>query len=170
MAAVARGRRDIVRYLLKKGADINAVGRGWFAFPLQEAAKKEDGAMVKLLLRRGADPNLTGGHLHTALIAACQNPDENGDNDEEDDDENGDDDEDDEDKGSEDEWDDTGDRGEEANADAKNTDEDDDDWDVSTIEDADGDGRAVHEILLDAGADVNAVGGHFGSALQAAHM
>ena len=164
MAAVFRGRKDIVRYLLKKGADINAVGRGWYAFPLQEAAKKGDRAMVKLLLRRGADPNLTGGHLHTALIAACTEvPDEE-----------------DEDNGTEDEPADTSDTGEEGgagdtegetnNSDAQNTDDGDEtDWDASSVEGADDDDRDVYKILLDAGADVNATGGHYGTALQAAH-
>lgn len=159
MAAVFRNRKDIIRYLLKKGADINAVGRGYYAFPLQEAAMKGHRDLVKLLLRRGADPNLTGGNFHTALIAACTNvPDDC-----------------DEDKGTEDEPANTSDTSEEGgasdtNRETDNTDDGDGtDWDASSVKGADDDSREAYKILLDAGADVNAIGGYYGTALQAAH-
>lgn len=56
-------------YLLDKGADVNACG-GKGGTALQIAALQGYDDTVRFLLSRGADPNLTGGKYHTPLQAA----------------------------------------------------------------------------------------------------
>src|SRR5204862_404865 len=56
--------------LIRKGADVNAVG-GYFGTALQAAAHCDHGPMVRQLLKKGADVNAIGGKYGTALQAAA---------------------------------------------------------------------------------------------------
>ncbi|KAK3318708.1 ankyrin repeat-containing domain protein [Apodospora peruviana] len=60
---------EIARILLDAGADPNIRGGRYFT-ALQVAAKEGDADMVSFLLERGADPNITGGQFHTPLQSA----------------------------------------------------------------------------------------------------
>ena len=62
--------KPIVELLLDRGADINAVG-GNYGTALGAAAFSGNGAIVGLLLERGADINAVGGDYGTALGAAA---------------------------------------------------------------------------------------------------
>jgi ankyrin repeat protein len=71
LAIAARfGRRDVVRFLLNKGASANTDPS-----PLTGAAYKKDRLIVKQLLDAGVDPNTFGPHGHSALHAAAANGD-----------------------------------------------------------------------------------------------
>ncbi len=59
----------IVKLLLELGADVNARG-GKYGTALQAAAVTGDDDLTQILLDNGADPNLTGGWYHTPLQAA----------------------------------------------------------------------------------------------------
>jgi ankyrin repeat protein len=68
------GHRDIVRLLIEKGADVNAVSRNaQHVAPLHAATARQDAAIVEALLKAGADPNRhqEGGitPLHEAAAA-----------------------------------------------------------------------------------------------------
>lgn len=69
IAVVLAGERNLVQDLLDRGADINLHG-GRYGTPLQAAAARSDKAMVLLLLKNSADVNALGGRYGTALQAA----------------------------------------------------------------------------------------------------
>ena len=69
IAVILAGERKLVRDLLTRGADVNLRG-GPYRTPLQAAAIHSDKAMVLLLLKNGADVNAVGGRYGTALQAA----------------------------------------------------------------------------------------------------
>jgi ankyrin repeat protein len=64
------GRREVVSFLLKKGAAANTDPS-----PLTGAAYKKDRVIVKQLLDAGVDANTFGPHGHSALHAAAANGD-----------------------------------------------------------------------------------------------
>ena len=70
------GELDMVRLLLKKGADVNTQSRhrGWPITPLQIASKAGKVSLVRLLLENGAEVNAQGGKNGTALQAALISP------------------------------------------------------------------------------------------------
>lgn len=63
---------ELVKFLLEKGADVNALGGQW-GTPLQGAAAsdKPDKEIINLLLEAGADVNAQGGHYGNVLQAAA---------------------------------------------------------------------------------------------------
>ena len=69
ITVVLAGERELVQDLLDRGADINLPG-GVYGTPLQAAAAHSDKAMVLLLLKNNADVNARGGRYGTALQAA----------------------------------------------------------------------------------------------------
>ena len=69
-AAAACGHREIVEYLLEKGAHIELVA-GYHGNALQAAAMNGHEDIVALLLERGAEPNSQGGQYGNALQAAA---------------------------------------------------------------------------------------------------
>jgi len=71
LAIAARfGRREVVSFLLKKGAAANTDPS-----PLTGAAYKKDRVIVKQLLDAGVNPDSFGPHGHSALHAAAANGD-----------------------------------------------------------------------------------------------
>jgi len=64
------GDRDIVKLLVKKGADINAVGENGYTV-LMEAARRGHQEVVEFLVEKGADVNAIDSHGRTALIEAA---------------------------------------------------------------------------------------------------
>ncbi|KAL3478816.1 ankyrin repeat-containing domain protein [Aspergillus californicus] len=64
------GALNAVIFLLRKGADINAVG-GEYGTPLQAAVSIDDYEIVKLLVAHGADVNSQGGILGSAIQVAA---------------------------------------------------------------------------------------------------
>jgi len=70
--AASDGSTDMVRLLLKHGADIDALGDGRTA--LLAAVGALDEPMVELLLAEGADPNIGDGRGETPLSFAALNP------------------------------------------------------------------------------------------------
>ena len=58
--AAATGKLDIAKFLIDQGAHVDLVA-GYFGSPLQAACLKGHGAMVELLLGKGATPNSQGG-------------------------------------------------------------------------------------------------------------
>lgn len=131
---------------------------------------KDNTSMLRLLLSLGADSNLTGGLYHTALQAACLQP-----KDDDDDNEPA--------RGEENDWeddktDDGVNRDDDSEDEAVDSSNDDEKGGSTAEEDAaeenekdedQDDGKSAYEILVEAGADVNANGGKFGTALQTAH-
>ena len=57
--ATATGKLDVAEFLIGQGAHVDLVA-GYFGSPLQAACLKGHGAMVDLLLRKGATPNSQG--------------------------------------------------------------------------------------------------------------
>jgi ankyrin repeat protein len=72
MGAAADGREPSVRFLLARGADVNAHNfRGWT--PLMWAAAMGRGETIKILLHAGAGLDQTTDIVQTALMLAAQN-------------------------------------------------------------------------------------------------
>ncbi len=70
------GRPDAVRLLLERGAEVDALGRGWMTgTALHSAASRRQAENVRLLLEAGADPNVRQSHGWTALHSAAHNGD-----------------------------------------------------------------------------------------------
>jgi ankyrin repeat protein len=69
-AAAVEGHGKIVNILLQAGADVNSPRGGLFNNPLQAAAAGGYLEIVKVLLEKGANVNLEGGRYVTALQAA----------------------------------------------------------------------------------------------------
>jgi ankyrin repeat protein len=67
--AIRRDRRDMVEYLLQKGADIDMVdGVGWT--PLMEAIMDDMPELCKLLVEKGADTTIANQRGATAPMLA----------------------------------------------------------------------------------------------------
>jgi ankyrin repeat protein len=66
---VVNGKQDIVRYLVERGADVNAYG-GEHGYALQAAAYQEREGMIRYMVEQGADVNAQGGYFGNALQAA----------------------------------------------------------------------------------------------------
>ena len=60
--AINMGQTEIVRLLVQRGADVNAVGRHGET-PLRSAAMKGNVEAARILLEAGADPNQTSGEI-----------------------------------------------------------------------------------------------------------
>ena len=67
--AMNYNRNEIVRYLVERGADVNAKQDGHYT-PLMSAAEGGNADMVALLLQHGADINATDKHGNTAFWKA----------------------------------------------------------------------------------------------------
>jgi ankyrin repeat protein len=69
--AASAGQIPMVKWLLDHGAAINSVRdrTSGAASPLTAAVRRRDPALVELLLERGADPNVPGDALQTAVFA-----------------------------------------------------------------------------------------------------
>ncbi len=67
--AAARGRLELVRLLLEKGAQVNHQGKGG-STALHRAANEAKADVVRLLLQHGADPNITNAKNETPLHRA----------------------------------------------------------------------------------------------------
>ncbi|KAF8522653.1 hypothetical protein JB92DRAFT_3268881, partial [Gautieria morchelliformis] len=68
--AVSQCHDETVRFLIEKGADVNAQG-GHYGSALQTAASRHHDAIVQLLIEKGADVNVQGGHYGNALQTAA---------------------------------------------------------------------------------------------------
>ena len=70
------GRPDAARFLLDRGADADAPGRGWMTgTALHSAASSRQPEVVAMLLDAGADADARQGQGWTALHAAARNGD-----------------------------------------------------------------------------------------------
>ncbi|KAK7456363.1 hypothetical protein VKT23_010610 [Stygiomarasmius scandens] len=68
--AAYKGHLGVIKFLIEKGADVNAVG-GFYGTALQAAASQGHLDVVKFLVEKGADVNAVGGEYGTALQAAA---------------------------------------------------------------------------------------------------
>lgn len=78
--AAINNRKEIVKYYLAKGADVNAIGGDLLSTPLHWAVRQGHLTMTVLLMQNAADPTIVDGegcnclHLaaqfgHTAIVA-----------------------------------------------------------------------------------------------------
>ncbi len=67
--------RDVIKFLLQKGADINHISAQGIT-PLLEAINQGNRVLVKLLITNGSDVNQAGGSGQTPLQLANQNQDQ----------------------------------------------------------------------------------------------
>lgn len=77
--AAANGRDEVVKYLLGKGANVNACivnDHIFFGTALQAATEAGLDSTVKMLLAHSADPNLGAGPLTRPIIAAARQGEE----------------------------------------------------------------------------------------------
>jgi ankyrin repeat protein len=70
--AVAEGEVEVVKLLLARGADANAVIPGTLETPLQESAFLRDPAIMQLLLEHDANPNPASADGETPLLLSAQ--------------------------------------------------------------------------------------------------
>jgi ankyrin repeat protein len=71
-AAIENDRSEVAKFLIEKGANINALN-GDGDTPLIRTSGKGNLAIVKLLIEKGANVNYEGSFHHTALGAAIEN-------------------------------------------------------------------------------------------------
>jgi uncharacterized protein len=70
------GQPDAAEFLLARGAEVDARGRGWMTgTPLHSAASARQADVVRILLEAGADPNAVQSGGWTPLRAAVSNGD-----------------------------------------------------------------------------------------------
>jgi ankyrin repeat protein len=72
--AAIHGRAEACKYLIEKGAEVNAVGGTRLATPLQWAARNGLVQTIDLLLRRGADPRHLDDQGFSCLHSVAQSP------------------------------------------------------------------------------------------------
>jgi uncharacterized protein len=71
------GQADAARFLMERGADVDATGTGWMTgTALHAAASGQHAGVIKLLLDAGAEPNVRQSGGWTPLHAAVMNGDE----------------------------------------------------------------------------------------------
>ena len=68
--ASSHGQTETIRWLLRKGEDVNQL-RGYYGCPLSTAAAHGHEDAIKLLLASGADPNQSGGEFGNPLQSAA---------------------------------------------------------------------------------------------------
>ncbi|KAI1869012.1 uncharacterized protein JN550_005999 [Neoarthrinium moseri] len=68
---------ELIRFLVQRGADVNARAQNDVPFALHAAAQRTDfdKGFLEVLMELGADPNAQGGQYHTALQCAAQSGD-----------------------------------------------------------------------------------------------
>jgi len=68
------GQSDAARFLLERGAEVDARGRGWMTgTPLHSAASASHVEILRMLLDAGADPNARQSGAWTPLHSAARN-------------------------------------------------------------------------------------------------
>ncbi|XP_023329666.1 palmitoyltransferase ZDHHC17 [Eurytemora carolleeae] len=70
--AAINNRRELVQYLVKKGADLDAVGGELMSTPLHWATRQGHTQVLVLLLQYGADPSIVDGEGCACLHLAAQ--------------------------------------------------------------------------------------------------
>lgn len=70
--AINRGRDEIVKYLVERGANVNALYEGHYS-PLMSAVGSNNIEIIKLLIEKGANVNLKDKHGNDALWKAVFN-------------------------------------------------------------------------------------------------
>lgn len=70
--AAINNRKEIVNYLLKKGADINAIGGELESTPMHWATRQGHIGMVVLLMQNGANFRILDGEGNACIHLAAQ--------------------------------------------------------------------------------------------------